>query len=108
MIYLYIGKHSIKLLGLSKTILGQFNPTFFTKNHSTDLIQNGNISGIDLVASAVKEALTNAQPNSVNDKEVTLILPQEAFTYGRFSIPADISWTTEVACGSSGRTMLAP
>jgi hypothetical protein len=46
MIYLYIGKHSIKLLGLSKTILGQFNPTFFTKNHSTDLIQNGNISGI--------------------------------------------------------------
>jgi hypothetical protein len=93
MIYLYIGKHSIKLLGLSKTILGQFNPTFFTKNHSTDLIQNGNISGIDLVASAVKEALTNAQPSSVNDKEVTLILPQEAFTYGRFSIPADISET---------------
>jgi len=93
MIYLYIGKHSIKLLSLSKTILGQFNPTLFAKTHSNDLIVNGAMSSIDLVASAIKEGLTNAQPTPVNDKEVTLILPQEVFTYGRFNIPADISET---------------
>ncbi|KXK10678.1 MAG: hypothetical protein UZ22_OP11002000608 [Microgenomates bacterium OLB23] len=93
MIYLYIGKRSIKLLSLSKTILGQFNPTLFNKTHSTDLITNGAVSGVDLVASAVKEGLTNAQPMAVQDKEITLILPQEVFTYGRFNIPADISET---------------
>lgn len=93
MIYLYIGKRSIKLLSLSKTILGQFNPTLFSKTHSSDLISNGALSSIDLVASAIKEGLTNAQPQVVHEKEVTLILPQEVFTYGRFNIPADISET---------------
>lgn len=93
MIYLYIGKRSIKLLSLSKTILGQFNPTLFSKTHSSDLIHDGAISSIDLVASAIKEGLTNAQPQVVNEKDVTLILPQEVFTYGRFNIPADISET---------------
>ncbi len=93
MIYLYIGKHSIKLVSLSKTILGQFNPSLFSKNHTSELIQNGKMSSIDLVASAVKEALTGAQPTPANDKEVALVLPQEVFTYGRFTIPADISET---------------
>lgn len=93
MIYLYIGKNSIQLLGLSKTILGQFNPSIFGKTHASELIQNGAMTGIDLVASAIKEALTNAQPTPITEKDVTLILPQEVFTYGRFTIPTDISET---------------
>jgi len=93
MIYLYIGKNNIKLLGLSKTILGQFNPSLFSKTHSTELIQNGALSSIDLVASAIKDALTNAQPTIITEKDICLILPQEAFVYGRFPIPSDISET---------------
>ena len=91
MIYLYIGNNSVQLLGLSKTILGQFNPTLFAKTHTTALIENGAPASIDVVASVIKEAFINAQPTSVNDKEVTVVLPQEVFTYGRFNIPADIS-----------------
>lgn len=91
MIYLYVGRNTVKALALTKTILGQYNISHFSKTHTSQFITDGAIVGVDLIASAVKEALTSAQPQSISDKDVTLILPQEMFTFGRYVIPEDIS-----------------
>lgn len=93
MVYLYIGKNSIKLLSLSKTLLGQFNISFFQKNHENDLLEDGKVKNVDLVASAVKEALTLAKPNAVTDTQVYLVLPQDSFQFVGYDIPVDISET---------------
>jgi hypothetical protein len=90
MIYLYIGKNSIKLLSLSKTLLGQFSVSFFEKTHTTILLDDGDIKNVDIVASAVKEALTSARPAPVKDDNVYLVLPQESFLFARYEIPTDI------------------
>jgi len=91
MVYAFVKDHTIKLLSLSRTMLGQYRTSFFAKNHSVGLLKNGAIENIDLVASAIKEALTQAQPAPIAEKDIFLILPQEAFTFARYSIPGDIS-----------------
>ncbi len=93
MIYLYISKNSIKLLSLSKTLLGQFNVSYFSKNHENDLLEDGKVKNIDIVASAVKEALTLAKPHPVTDQQVYVILPQDSFQFVSYDIPIDISET---------------
>src|SRR3989338_10330237 len=90
MIYLYIGKNTIKLVCLTKTLLGQYNLSFFEKKHSVALLEDGQIQNIDLVASAVKEAITGAAPTEIKDRDIYLILPQESFSFARYSVPADI------------------
>lgn len=90
MIYLFIGENRIKLLALSKTLLGQYNASLFDKVHSSDLLEKGGVKNTDVLASAVKEALTTAQPQEVKENEVCLILPQSAFTFARYEVPADI------------------
>src|SRR3989344_66056 len=87
MVYAFVKDHTIKLLSLSRTMLGQYRTSFFAKNHSVGLLKNGAIENIDLVASAIKEALTQAQPAPMAEKDIFLILPQEAFTFARYSIP---------------------
>jgi len=91
MVYLYIGKNSVKSLGFTKTLLGQFSIAHFSKTHSSDFIVDGKFQSIDLLASAIKESLTNATPQQITDKEVCLILPQDVFSFGRYTIPSDIS-----------------
>lgn len=91
MVYLYIGKNSIKLLSLSKTLFGQFTIAYFQKNHESDLLEDGRVKNVDLVASAVKEALTMAKPQGVTDSQVYLVLPQDSFQFARYDIPVDIS-----------------
>lgn len=91
MVYTAIGNRSIKLLSLSKTMLGQYHTSYFSKYHSAHLIKNGKIESVDLLASALKEALTQAKPNPIVDKDFFLILPQEMFIFTRYSIPGDIS-----------------
>ena len=49
-----------------------------------------NIKNVDIVASAVKEALTTAKPAPVKDSDVYLVLPQESFLFARYEIPTDI------------------
>ncbi|OGK55178.1 hypothetical protein A3H80_05040 [Candidatus Roizmanbacteria bacterium RIFCSPLOWO2_02_FULL_37_19] len=93
MVYLYLGEHTIKLLSLTKTLLGQYNLTSFSKTHSSPLFEDGQIKNIDLVASAIKEALTSAKPTQVSDREIVLILPQKSFTFGRYDVPKDMSDT---------------
>src|SRR3989338_5614397 len=76
MIYLYLDTNTIKLFSLSKTLLGQYNISFFEKNHSNNLLENGQVVNIDILASTIKEALTSATPSPITEKELTLILPQ--------------------------------
>lgn len=91
MVYLFLDKSAIKVLALSKALLGQYTVSHFSKVHSTELLKDGQIANMDLVASAVKEALTTAKPEPISEKKVFLILPQEAFHFGRYTIPADMS-----------------
>ncbi len=93
MVYLYLGKNSIKVLGLTKTLLGQFNLAHFSKTHSSNFITDGKLQGTDLIASAIKEAITQSKPDPISNKDIVLILPQEMFTFGRFTVPKDISET---------------
>jgi hypothetical protein len=91
MVYLYLGKNTIKVIGLNKTLLGQYNVSHFAKTHSTEFIVNGKAHSVDLIASAIKEAVTSSKPDPLTEKDVCLILPPEVFTFGRYTIPKDMS-----------------
>lgn len=93
MIYLYLDKNNVKLFSLNKTLLGQYNISYFQKTHQTDLLENGQVKNIDLLASAIKEALTLASPTEIKDKDVYLILSQDSFFFQRYNIPSDVSET---------------
>lgn len=90
MIYLFISSNTIELVSLSKTLLGQYNLSTFEKTHTVDLLTNGQVGSVDVLASAIKEAITGATPAEVKDHEVYLILPQELFAFARYNVPADI------------------
>ncbi|OGK45326.1 hypothetical protein A2957_02345 [Candidatus Roizmanbacteria bacterium RIFCSPLOWO2_01_FULL_38_11] len=96
MIYLYLNRNQIKILALTKALLGQYSLSYFAKTHSSQLIDNKNLANVDVIASAIKEGLTSAQPLQITEKEVTVILPQELFSFLRFAIPKDISDTAIV------------
>ncbi len=93
MIYLYLDKNNLKLFSLNKTLLGQHNVSYFQKRHQSDLLENGQVKNVDLLASALKEALTLASPHEVKDKDVYLILSQDSFLFQRYNVPSDISET---------------
>lgn len=93
MIYLYLDTASIKVLSLSKTLFGQYTVSYFQKKHTSKILEKGKVVTVDLVASAVKEALTMADPSKIKEKEVCLILPQESFEFARYEVPQDISET---------------
>ncbi len=90
MIYLFLSKNTIKLVSLSKTLLGQYNLSTFEKTHTVELLKDGAVENVDVLASAVKEAITGATPVEIKDHDVYLILPQESFAFARYSVPADI------------------
>lgn len=92
MVYLYLGNNSIKLIYLKKTLLGQQETTFFEKSYETDLLKDGSVVNVDLLASAIKEALTSSG-RMVADNQVFLILPQESFYFLRTQVPVDIAPT---------------
>lgn len=91
MVYLYLDKNVIKLIYLKKTLLGQQETSFFEKKYETDLLNNGSVVNVDLLASAIKEALTTGGQRAVADREVFLILPQESFYFLRTQVPGDIA-----------------
>jgi len=90
MIYLYLDKNTIKLLYLKKTILGQQETLFHQKTYESDLIDKGKIINIDLLASAIKEVVTSSN-RPVADNQISLILPQEFFSFFRTTVPSDIA-----------------
>ena len=91
MIYLSLDTHTIKLFSLAKTFLGQYHGAYFQKTHKTDLLEKGLVASSDLVASAIKEAIISVSAEKVKEKDVCLILPQEAFHFIRYDVPQDIS-----------------
>jgi len=90
MIYLYLDRNTIKLLYLKKTLLGQQETSFNEKTYETDLLKDGHVINIDLLASAIKE-VTTLSAGSSSDNQVFLILPQEAFYFFRAEVPGDIA-----------------
>ncbi|MEK7070244.1 MAG: hypothetical protein AAB966_00380, partial [Patescibacteria group bacterium] len=88
MLYLYLDKNQLRLLFLKKTILKQYEVNVFDKTYEVDLLQDGKITNVDFLASAIKEALTNITTSG--DKDVFLVLPQESFTFLKADVPADI------------------
>ncbi len=90
MIYLFLDKNQIKLLSLKKSIVNQYECDSFEKKYQNDLLIKGKITNIDLVASAIKEAISSVSKKNI-DKEVVLILPQESFSFFRCQIPADLA-----------------
>lgn len=90
MIYLYLDRNTIKLLYLKKTILGQQETLYCQKTYSSDLIDKGKVTNIDLLASAIKEVISSSN-KPVNENQICLILPQEFFSFFRTTVPADIA-----------------
>ncbi len=90
MLYLFLGKNKIKLLALKKSVMGQYETFFFDKDYQSNLFDNGQITTVDLVASAVKESLSSSK-NNLKEKDVYLILPQSFFRFFRTTIPTDIA-----------------
>ncbi|MEK7079634.1 MAG: LytR C-terminal domain-containing protein [Patescibacteria group bacterium] len=89
MIYLYIDKNQVKLLSAKKSLFGQYSVDSYEKKFQVDLLKNGTVVNVDILASAIKEILQNTP--SVKDKHVYLILPQEAFHFLRTEVPNDIA-----------------
>jgi len=91
MIYLHLNKNTISALVTKKVLLGQWQTLLAKKTYQTDFIQNNAIANVDIVASAIKEILIILENKKINEKEVTLTLPQELFSFLRIKVPPDIA-----------------
>ncbi len=89
MLYLYIDINSIKLLYLKRSILGQYEASFFEKKSELDLLENGKVKNIDVLASTLKEGLGNIPEGY--DKHIFLIIPQNSVSFIKADIPKDIA-----------------
>ncbi|MEX1052589.1 MAG: LytR C-terminal domain-containing protein [Patescibacteria group bacterium] len=89
MLYLYIDRYRIKLLYLKRSILGQYEATYFEKKYELELLENGKVKNIDVLASSLKEALGNIPEGY--DKHVFLIIPQTSVSFIKAEIPKDIA-----------------
>jgi len=89
MLYIALDKNRLKLLHSKKTLLGQQEVKFFEKTFEVGLIEKGEVTNIDILASAIKEALTTLEITA--DKEIFLILPQESFKFLKADVPGDIA-----------------
>jgi hypothetical protein len=97
MLYLYADKNQLKLLFQKKTMFGQYESAFYKKAHQLNLTEHGQIANMDFFASALREALTVVSPAATKEKEIILILPQEAFSYMRAEVPADVALSAVAA-----------
>lgn len=90
MLYIYLDTHQIKLLYLKKSLLGQYEVSFYSKNFEVNLIENGLPGNIDVIDSAVKKTLEEIPEQPLKEKDITLILPLEAFAFFRTELPVDV------------------
>jgi hypothetical protein len=90
MIYLYLDKNTIKLLYLKKTLLGQQETLYNQKTYESNLFEKGKIINVDLLASAIKEVISSSN-KPVSENQISLILPQEFFSFFRTTVPSDIA-----------------
>lgn len=91
MIYLLLDSKKIKTLLLKKSLLGQYEVSYFEKEYQNELISQGTVVNTDLTASAIKETITNMSGANAKDKDVVLILPQDFFQYMRIEALVDLA-----------------
>lgn len=91
MLYIYLDTHQIKLLYLKKSLLGAYEASFYSMPFETALVENGKPSNVDVIDSAVKKLLESVPEQPLKEKDVTLILPQDAFSFMRVDMPVDIT-----------------
>ncbi len=95
MLYIKLSDRQVKVFALKKTLLGQYEVDFYEKTHETPLMEHGKVQNVDILASAVKEALSHVTENQ--EKDVYLILPQDSFEFLRADVPTDIAPTAVAA-----------
>jgi len=76
---------------LKKSLLGQYESSFLKKNLQVELLKDGLPVNPDVIASGLKEALSGFKDQPIKEKDVTLILPQEAFLFFREDMPVDVA-----------------
>jgi hypothetical protein len=91
MLYIYIGQHAIKVLHVSKSLLGQYSVQQAEKKFSVQLLKAGKVAHTDIVASAMKEVISHLTGAAAKEKQISLILPQEAFFFSRSEVPSDMA-----------------
>ncbi len=91
MLYIYIGQHVIKALHVNKSLLGQYSVQQAEKKFSVQLLKAGKVAHTDIVASAIKEVVSHLTGGAAKEKQVYLILPQDAFFFFRSEVPNDMS-----------------
>lgn len=91
MLYIYLDTNTIKLMYLKKSILGQYEASFYKKTLQVPMLEKGKPANPDVIASGIKETLAMLPDSATKDKDVTLILPQEAFMFMRVDMPADVA-----------------
>ena len=91
MLYIYIGQHVIKALHVNKSLLGQYSVQQSEKKFSVQLLKAGKVAHTDIVASAIKEVVSHLTAGAAKEKQISLILPQEAFYFFRSEVPIDMA-----------------
>lgn len=91
MLYIYIGQHVIKALHVNKSLLGQYSVQETEKKFSVQLLKAGKVAHTDIVASAIKEVISHLTGSAAKEKQIALILPQEAFFFARNEVPSDMA-----------------
>lgn len=91
MLYIYLDTNTIKLMYLKKSILGQYEASFYKKSLQVNLLEKGKPANPDVIASGIKETLALLPDGIQKEKDVTLVLPQEAFVFMKCDMPADIA-----------------
>ncbi|MFA9289243.1 MAG: LytR C-terminal domain-containing protein [Weeksellaceae bacterium] len=91
MLYIFLDTNQIKLLHLKKSMLGQYETSFYQKNLQVDLITDKKPNNLDVIASGIKETLDAIPTAPLKEKDVMLVLPQSVFSYLRIDTPADIT-----------------
>ncbi|MCX7881127.1 MAG: LytR C-terminal domain-containing protein [Patescibacteria group bacterium] len=90
MFYIFLEENQIKLMTTKKSFGKQYEVSFFEKEYQQSFLNSEGISNIDLVASAIKDALISLDKKS-DKKEIILILPQKCFFFLRTQVPRDIA-----------------
>lgn len=91
MLYIHIGQHVIKALHVSRSLLGQYSVQQAEKKFNVQLLKAGKVAHTDIVASAIKEVISHLTGAAAKEKQITLILPQEAFYFSRAEVPNDMA-----------------
>ncbi len=87
---LYISQNKIKLLSYKKDLFKQIEIDYFSKTHTTNLLEENKIYNLDILASAIKEATSSVFKEKKASNDIIYILPSPPFLTIRVTLPLDI------------------